>query len=279
MQEDLLETLYHNINKGYVGANKLYKQAKLIDPSITMKQIKQFYKNFDQTQLFKPIPKPSNLPIVGNIGWFQVDLIFYEAYKRQNSGYIGAFIAVGIVNRYGYGYPIKSKSAEEINRVMNIFIEDVNKHAQKLYAIETDSGSEFLNSKVQRTLEEHGIAHYAKETGQHTSLGKIDRFSRTIKQYISRYMVANDTVRWVDVFSDLIKNYNDSYNTAIGTTPNKLSSKKEKQILQETVDSFLEKTALNTKYVRVGSVVRLPLIKTQFGFDQNSYRIALFASL
>ena len=160
-----------------------------------MKQIKQFYKNFDQTQLFKPIPKPSNLPIVGNIGWFQVDLIFYEAYKRQNSGYIGAFIAVGIVNRYGYGYPIKSKSAEEINRVMNIFIEDVNKHAQKLYAIETDSGSEFLNSKVQRTLEEHGIAHYAKETGQHTSLGKIDRFSRTIKQYISRYMVANDTVR------------------------------------------------------------------------------------
>ena len=268
---DLLEKLYFDVSKGYVGANKLYKQAKAIDPSITMKQVKQFYNNHQQTQLFKRIPKPSNLPIVGNLGWFQVDLIFYEAYKRQNSNYIGAFIAVGIVNRYGYGYPIKSKSAEEINRVMNVFIADVDRHAQKLYAIETDSGTEFLNSKVQKTLQDHGIVHYPKETGQHTSLGKIDRFSRTIKQYISRYMVANNTARWVDVFPDLIKNYNSSYNTALGTTPNDLSDKKEKRILQDTVDDFLEKTALNTKYVKVGSFVRLPQIKQQFGKEGQTY--------
>ena len=42
------------------------------------------------------------------------------------------------------------------------------------------------------------------------------------------------------------------------------------------MDSFLEKTALNTKYVKVGSFVRLPLIKTQFGKEGQTYTKAIY---
>ena len=202
---DLLKRLYNDPKQGYVGQTKLYKLAKGKDPSITMKQVKEFYKTNGQTQLFKPIPKATNLPIVGNIGWYQIDLIFYDAYKKKNSNYTGAFIAIGIVNRYAYGYPIKSKSANDIDEVIKKFIQDSNNDGKKVVVVESDSGTEFLNKQVQKTLRDNNIVHYPKETGQHTSLGKIDRFSRTIKQYISRYMVANNTVRWIDIFPVLTK--------------------------------------------------------------------------
>ena len=49
---------------------------------------------------------------------------FYPRYTRQNRGYSGALIAVGINHRYAYGYPFKSKASCESNPLLEQLIED-----------------------------------------------------------------------------------------------------------------------------------------------------------
>jgi hypothetical protein len=43
MSDLLLTKLYHNPKTGLISASKLYHKAKAIDPSITLKQIKEWY--------------------------------------------------------------------------------------------------------------------------------------------------------------------------------------------------------------------------------------------
>jgi hypothetical protein len=51
------------------------------------------------------VPKPTNLPIIGVSGSYQMDLRFFPTFKRQNSGYDAALILVNINSRYAYGRP------------------------------------------------------------------------------------------------------------------------------------------------------------------------------
>ena len=41
--------------------------------------------------------------------------MFYEKYKKVNSGNIGILFIIDINNRFVYGYTIKNKSAQEIS--------------------------------------------------------------------------------------------------------------------------------------------------------------------
>ena len=173
-----------------------------------MKDINAFYRHYEPTQLYTPLRSQIYFPIVGNIAAYQCDLIFYPKYKRQNKGYSGAFIAVGINSRYTYGYPFKNKASKDINPILRQFIQDARNDEKEITILESDNGSEFISKSAQKMFKDAGIQHNTSETGDHHHLGKIDAFSRTIKKRISQYMTANNTVKWFDVFPELIYNYN-----------------------------------------------------------------------
>ncbi len=48
----LLEKIYNNPKTGFVGAEKLLKRAKQIDPKITMKHVKLFLNDNPINQVF-----------------------------------------------------------------------------------------------------------------------------------------------------------------------------------------------------------------------------------
>ena len=52
----------------------------------------------------------------------------------------------------------------------------------KITIITSDNGKEFMNIKVQRYLKEEHIEHFNNEPGDHHTMGKIERFNRTLKQ-------------------------------------------------------------------------------------------------
>lgn len=266
---DLLSKLYKDPETGYIGREQLYRKAKEIDESITRKDVNNFFDSMTTNQLLHKVPKPTNMPILGNVGFYQGDLIFYPKYKNQNRGYSGAFIAVGINSRYAYGIPFKKKTAEEINEILESFIERANKDGRPVMALETDNGSEFTNKQAQKIFVDNGINHITFDVGNHRALGKIDRFSRTIKNYITRYMTEQNTTNWIDVFEVLIRNYNNTYHSAIDMKPKDVSLKKEKDILDETFSNSLER--VSTKKLNVGDYVRTPLIKKAFEKEGQRY--------
>lgn len=266
---NLLEKIYTDPATGFIGREQLYQKAKEIRKSISRKDVNDFFESHTTTQLHHQIPKPTNMPILGNVGFYQGDLIFYPKYKNQNRGYVGAFIAVGINSRYAYGYLFKSKFSNEINAILKRFINQARKDNRPIMALETDNGSEFMNKEARKIFVENGINHITFDVGNHRALGKIDRFSRTIKSKIGRYMTENNTTKWYDVFERLIQNYNNTYNSAIGMKPKDVSTKKEKKILDDTFINSLEE--VSTKDLNTGDYVRLPLIKKAFEKEGQRY--------
>lgn len=271
----ILEKIYKDPKTGFIGMAKLYEKAKKIDSSITRTDVIDFYKQHTNTQIHKKIPNELHLPIVGNIGAYQGDLIFYPQYKRQNNGYSGAFIAVGIVNRIGYGYPFKSKSSKEIDPIIEQFIKDVNEDKRHVVVLETDNGSEFISKSIRKIFEEKNVDHHTGQPGDHNFLGKIDAFSRTIKKRISQYMTENNTVKWVDIFPELIYNYNHTEHSAIEMEPAKVSLPQEKKILKASLKEYNAK--LNKlQDIKVGDTVRIPVKKAIFQKESQNYSNSIY---
>ncbi len=48
----------------------------------------------------------------------------------------------------------------------------------------------------------------------------IERFNRTIRDKINKYMIAYKTNRFIDVLPELVENYNNSIHSSIKITPN-----------------------------------------------------------
>ena len=50
----------------------------------------------------------------------------------------------------------------------------------------------------------------------------IERFNRSLRGKIDKYMTTNKTKKYIDVLNKLVKNYNNTVNSSTGEIPNDL---------------------------------------------------------
>ena len=82
----------------------------------------------------------------------------------------------------------------------------------------SDKGTEFLNSTFQSMLKRHDIKFYTSEN-EDIKEAVVERFNRTLKTKMYRYVTAKNTRRYVDVLPDLLHSYNHTYHRSIGMAP------------------------------------------------------------
>ena len=58
----------------------------------------------------------------------------------------------------------------------------------------------------------------------------VERFIKTIKSKIYRYIVQNNTPRYIDVLDKLVKSYNNTWHSGIQAIPSQVSKKNEKEL-------------------------------------------------
>ena len=111
----LLQDLFNDPEEGFVGQRKLYLKAKAINPKITIKDVKEFFKRNEVAQVHT-IKKTETVdsPIFGIIGHYQADLTFYPKYKRQNKGYHIILTAIEVNSRRGYAIPLEKKTQSSV---------------------------------------------------------------------------------------------------------------------------------------------------------------------
>jgi hypothetical protein len=85
--------------------------------------------------------------------------------------------------------------------------------------LQTDRGLEFLNAQVQEVFRKNNVHHYYS-LNDDIKAAMIERFNRTLKSRLHRYMTHRRTNRWIDALDDVVKSYNSSYHRSIGTAPN-----------------------------------------------------------
>ena len=117
-------------------------------------------------------------------------------------------------------------------------------------SVTCDDGTEFKNRQFKDYCEKENIQLYFVKSDGH-KLGIINRFHRTLKEKMTQYFTANDTVKWIDIIDDLVYNYNHSVNRGIGAAPYQVNSFMEQRIVEkkrDETDLILSRKDCNLEY-------------------------------
>ncbi len=82
-----------------------------------------------------------------------------------------------------------------------------------------DEGSEFNNAPFKKLCNDVGIKLVF--TIRHAPI--VERFNRTLKEMLHKYLQSTNTKTIVNVLPKIVKNYNNSYHSMIGMTPNEVN--------------------------------------------------------
>jgi hypothetical protein len=226
--EELLHKLYYKeLILG--GVQVLYKAAKQRHPKITIKIVQEWLDKQQAAQLNnKPIIKKDFKPIYSELPYaFQIDLTFFPRYKKQNEGNYVLFTAINVNTRFGFAYWAKDKESETIIN----FIKDLEKKTE-INVLQGDLGNEFNNYELKKYCDDNNIILDLFKSDSH-KMGIINRWHRTIKEKLSAYFDAFDTVKWIDIIDKIVYNYNHTVNRGIGYKPVDVNDFIENKIRQE----------------------------------------------
>jgi hypothetical protein len=262
IDNDIQKLLYniYVVEKNYDGINELYRKAKIQNPKIKKNDVKLFLqsqKSYQRT--YQPIKEKKFLPIYSEKpSAYQMDLTFIPQYKNENKGIYVLFTAININTRYAYASYATNKDTNTILNLFNEFHNNVN----EINYIMGDLGSEFTNKKFLQYLDSQNISYHFFKSDSH-KLGIINRFHRTLKEKILKYMLANDTTVWYDVLQDIIKNYNNSYHRGIKMRPIDVNNYYEQQIItsKRNDTEFLHD---KQPQFNINDIIRVKTIKNSF---------------
>ena len=101
-----------------------------------------------------------------------------------------------------------------------------------------------------------------------TKAGIVERFNRTLRERLARYMTTNNTKRWVDFLPELIENYNNTEHRSIGMSPNMVSFQNRQDVFNKLYPDRDMKVKCK---IKPGWRVRIPRKKGIFekGFSPN----------
>lgn len=276
--EDLLKKLYYDTKTGFVSADKLYKKAKELDPKITHKIVKEFIKRQATAQINKEVKKSRKTiynPITGPIGHYQLDLTDFPKYSNKNNGYRYILCMVEVNTKKAYVKPIKKKTQKEVSNALEELINEIKNDKHKITIIQSDSGKEFKNNFVKKLLDKEVIEQRFSVVGDKKAMGVVERFNRTLRNLITKYLVANNTTKWIDKLHDFVSNYNSTFHSSVKDIPNNIDEKKEIDIIVEKNNQLVEQTG-NQPSVAVGDKVRLKLDKGTFKKLGRNYSVEVY---
>ena len=186
--------------------------------------------------------------------------MFFTKYKSTDK----ALLLIEITSRKAYGYILKSNNTTEILDKLTDF-----KKSNDIYRLEGDK--QFDTKLIQDYCKEHNIqTDFQSSKDDHITktgnrLGLIDRFTRTLKSKLNKWMSLNDKLNWISVFDSFIENYNKTLHTTTNMKPVDLDNNKLKMldihnnISKQNIDNLNKITSYS-----IGDRVRVINTKTQF---------------
>ena len=262
-----MDKLYKIYN--YPSGARFYQILKENDIKASHTQVKEFIAKQNVHQVLKPVfhHKTADQYIVGiapNNQW-QIDLLDYYKYSSANKGIKYILICVDIFTRKAYAEGIKLKTPEVCSEAFEKILKRAGNKPDSVYH---DKGNEF-KGKFDKLCESKHITSIQNDLGDHQALGIIDRFSRTLKSMIQRYLVANNTTKYIQELQDFVSLYNDTPHSSINDIkPNDATEEENMMIIG---DINYKKQKHNQKIVKlkpskivVGDHVRYKIDKGTF---------------
>lgn len=114
-------------------------------------------------------------------------------YKLRNpSGFDKQFQCIDVFSKNGWVRCLKNKSGVCITKAFNNILSD-GRIPTKL---QTDMGTEFYNKHFQQLMDQYEIQHFT--TSNETKASVVERFNRTFKTRMWRYLSSVNSCRYVE---------------------------------------------------------------------------------
>lgn len=259
-----LKNLYKDpaLPGSFGGINSLRRATK---GRVKTKDISSWLTGKDSYTLNKPLKRKfqRNRVIVGGIDeQFQADLLDLQSLSKFNNGFKYLLTCIDIFSKYAWAIPLKDKKGSSVVKgFQKIFQERV------CTTLQTDDGSEFLFSGLQKYLKELNIHFFT--TKNETKASVIERFHRTLMSKVTRYFTEYNTRKYIDVIDKLIYSYNHTWHRSIKTEP-ALVNIDNQAVVWENLYGDLSKNEKKSQF-HLNDTVRISKLKGKFekGYKNN----------
>jgi transposase InsO family protein len=120
---------------------------------------------------------------------FQADLADMRNLASFSEGYSYILACIDVFSRYAFAVPVKDKRGLAVSAAFGKIFAD-----RMPNMLQTDRGLEFLNAQVQEVFRKNNVHHYYSLTDD-IKAALVERFNRTLKSRLYRYMTHHRTNR------------------------------------------------------------------------------------
>ena len=145
-----------------------------------------------------------------------VDLADMQLLSKYNKGIRFLLCVIDIFSKYAWVVPLKDKKGISIVKAFRSILKQSNSK-RKPNKIWVDKGSEFYNAYFKKWLRDNNIVMYSTHNEGKSVVA--ERFIRTLKGKIFKYMTSISKNVYIDKLDDMVDEYNNTYHTAIKMKP------------------------------------------------------------
>lgn len=244
---------------------------------IPIKTIKKWLTSVDAYTLHRQpkLPRPRNPTYVYFKRYqIQIDLIDLGHLSSANDNTRYLITAIDIFTRFAFVRPIKNKTAQSFMAGFKSIMQQAKTFPRRILA---DKGAELKNRIFHQYCRENGI--HVIHANNLTHAPFVERFNRTLKSLMFRYMTYKQTDRYIDVLPLLVKTYNNRKHRIIGMTPTQAEAPGQTYAIRRSQEKHYVKIKRSKPKFEVGQSVRISKFKGHFDrgftqqFQEEIYRI------
>lgn len=141
------------------------------------------------------------------------DLVDVQKLSRHNKGYKYLLTVVDALSKFAWVVPLKNKTGSQVVEAFR----SIFRRERKPIQLQTDQGKEFYNKPMEQFLKEQKVHLFSTEGDDKAAIA--ERFNRTLKERVYRYLTSANTLRYENVLQAIVRGYNRSKHRSIGMPP------------------------------------------------------------
>ena len=142
------------------------------------------------------------------------DLANMQLLSKYNKGVRFLLCVIDIFSKYVWVVPLKDKKGISIAKAFQSILKQSNRKPNKIWV---GKGSEFYNAYFKKWLRDNDIVMYSTHNEGKSVVA--ERFIRTLKSKIYKYMTSISKNVYTDKLNDIVDEYNNTYHTTIKMKP------------------------------------------------------------
>lgn len=262
----LLERLYLDPSStgSLGGVDRLHEQAQ--KHGISRDDVVKYLQSKESYTQHKPVRrrfKRRRIISVDVNDQYQIDLADMQKFARYNGGTKYLLTAVDCFSRFGWAVQVKSKGPDEIIDALSVIFKDYGPPLR----IQSDNGGEFTGKKMKEFFRDSGVTFFTTKNDD-IKCAMVERFNRTLKERLWRYMTQKNNYRYVDILKDVVYSYNHSIHSSTGFAPADVDEAEALKIREKMIEQSHEGRHQD---FQEGDHVRIAKMKGTFekGYETN----------